>query len=81
MTTHFALMPAGITQKSNPNEDRKEVNTVALFESRQAAKKRAWDRQSKTDKTVRLESVHRRRQHEADKAAHLAALHGLRSNR
>jgi hypothetical protein len=83
MTNHFAtrLMPAGNAQKSTPNEDRREVSTMALFESRQAAKKRASDRPSEIDKAVRLESVRRHRQHQADKAAQLATLFGLRSNR
>lgn len=83
MTTHFAtrLMPAGINQKFNPNEDRRGVNTVALFESRQVANERAWDRPSEIEKALRLESVRRHRQQQADNAACLAALHGLRSFR
>ena len=83
MTIHFAtrLMPAGRTQKSTPNEDRREVNTVALFESRQAAKKRASDRPSEYEKAMQLESSRQQRQHQAEKAAHMAALFGLRSNR
>lgn len=83
MTTHFAtrLMPAGINQKFNPNEDKKEVNTVAIFESRQAAKKRVWDRSSAADMAARLESARLLRQMQLEKAAQQAALYALRINR
>lgn len=84
MTVHFAtpLMPAGTNQKSHPTtgKDRREVNTVALFDIRRDAK-RASNRLSEAEKAVRLESVLRRRQQQADKAAQLAVLNGLRSNR
>ena len=78
MTTHFAtrLMPAGTTQKSHPTQDRREVNTVALLDLFRDAKR--VSNQSDVEKALRLESVRRRRQLEADKAAHLAAFHGHR---
>ena len=76
------IMSAVITQKSHPTtgKDRREVNTVALFDFRRDAK-RAPERLSEAEKAVRLESVLRQRQHQADKAALTASLHGLRSYR
>ena len=78
------IMPAGITQKSHPRtgKDRREVNAVALFEIRRDAK-RAPERLSEAEKAVRLESALRQRQHQhqADKAALVASLFRLRSNR
>ncbi len=73
------LMPAVTTQKSLPTheKDRRGVNTVALFDNRRDAK-RASDRLSDVEKAKRLESALRQRQQQADKAAHLAAMHGLR---
>lgn len=76
------IMPAGTTPKFTPTTgtDRREVNTVALFDIRRDAK-RAPERLSEAEKAVRLESALRQRQHQADKAALMASLYGLRSNR
>lgn len=76
------IMPAGITQKSHPmtGKDRREVNNVALFDIRRDAN-RAPEGLSEAEKAVRLESALRQRQHEAHKAALMASLYGLRSNR
>lgn len=84
MTAHTVtrLMPAGTTQKTHPTpgKDRKGVNTVALFESMRS-QKRASMPLSEVEKAVRRESVDLRRQQLADKAAVIAALYGVRSNR
>ena len=75
-------MPAGSTQKSHPmtGKDRGEVNIVTLFDIRRDAS-RAPERMSEAQKAVRLEAALRQRQHQADKAALMASLFGLRSNR
>ena len=76
------IMPAGSTQKSHPmiGKDRREVNTVVLFDIRRDAS-RAPERLSEAQKAVWLELALRQRQHEADKAALMASLFALRSNR
>lgn len=83
-TRHAAtrLMPAGTTPKFTPTtgKDRREVNTVALFDIRRDAK-RAPERLSEAEKALRLDSALRQRQQHADNAALLASLHGMRSFR
>ena len=76
------IMPAEMTQKSHSTtgKDRREVNTVTLFGIRRDAQ-RAPERFSEAEKAMRLESVLRRRQQQIDKAALLAILFSVRSNR
>lgn len=83
MTTHFAtgLMSAGNTQKFNPNKDREEVNTVAIFESRQAAEKRASDQSVQIDRAVLLESMRQIRKAQSRKASIESGLYFLRNSR
>lgn len=82
MTTHFALMPAGITTTlPTLDKDRREVNTVALldlmlFDMFRDAR-RASD-QSDVAKALRMESARRRREHDKNQAAQLNAFRGFR---
>lgn len=83
MTTHLAtrLMHAGTTQKSHPTQDRKDVHTVAIFESRQAADKRASDQMSGIDRAILLESMRQRRKAQKRKESIESGLYNLRSSR
>lgn len=82
MTTQVTtrIMSAGITPLTIPKQDREEVNTVALldillFDMFRDAKR--VPQKSDLEKAKRLESVRRRRQQQADKAAELNAFHGF----
>lgn len=83
MTTHLAtrLMSAGTGQKSHPTQDRKGVNTVAIFQSRQAADKRASDQMSGIDRAILLESMRQRRKAQKRKESIESGLYNLRSSR
>ncbi len=83
MTTHLVtrLMPAGTAQNSHPTQDRTEVNTMAIFESRQAADKRSSDQMSGIDRAVILESMRQRRKAQKRKASIESGLYNLRSSR
>ncbi len=84
MTTHFAIMPAGITtQETLPtyDKDRRGVNSVALldfmlFDMFRDAK-RVSDR-SEVEKALRMQSVRHQRQLDEAKAAQMNAFHGFR---
>ena len=85
MTTKLEprLMPAQTLTDSSPTTgtDGEEVKDVAIFESRRARGKRAWDELSEIDRAVILESVRQRRKarQQQDRIHH--ELFGLRANR
>jgi len=85
MTTKLdpRLIPAQNLTDSSPTTgtDREEVKDVAIFESRQARNKRAWDELSELDRLVILESVRQRRKLRAHQDRIHAELFGLRANR
>jgi hypothetical protein len=61
--------------------DGEEVKDVAIFESRRARNKRAWDELSELDRLVILESVRQRRKMRAHQDRIHTELFGLRANR
>ncbi len=85
MTTKLdpRLMPAQNLTDSSPTTgtDRGEVKDVAIFESRRARGKRAWDELSEIDRLVILESVRQRRKARQQQDAIHHELFGLRANR
>ena len=85
MTTKLdpRLMPAQNLTDSSPTTgtDRGEVKDVAIFESRRARDKRAWDELSELDRLVILESVRQRRKAREQQDAIHRELFGLRANR
>ena len=85
MTTKLdpRLIPAQNLTDSSPTTgtDRGEVKDVAIFESRRARDKRAWDELSELDRLVILESVRQRRKLRAHQDRVHAELFGLRANR
>ena len=85
MTTKLdpRLMPAQTHTDSSPTTgtDRGEVKDVAIFESRRARGKRAWDELSEIDRLVILESVRQRRKMRAQQDKIHTELFGLRANR
>ena len=85
MTTKLdpRLIPAQNLTDSSPTTgtDRGEVKDVAIFESRRARDKRAWDELSELDRLVILESVRQRRKLRAHQDRIHAELFGLRANR
>ena len=85
MTTKLdpRLIPAQNLTDSSPTTgtDRGEVKDVAIFESRRARDKRAWDELSELDRLVILESVRQRRKLRAHQDKVHAELFGLRANR
>ena len=85
MTTKLEprLMPAQTLTDSSPTTgtDGEEVKDVAIFESRRARGKRAWDELSEIDRLVILESVRQRRKARQQQDAIHHELFGLRANR
>jgi len=85
MTTKLdpRLMPADDHTDSSPTTgtDGEEVKDVAIFESRRARNKRAWDELSELDRLVILESVRQRRKMRAHQDRIHTELFGLRANR
>ena len=89
MTTKLdpRLIPAQNLTDSSPTTgtDGEEVKDVAIFESRQARNKRAWDELPENDpaldRAVILESVRQRRKLRAHQDKIHAELFGLRANR
>lgn len=85
MTTKLdpRLMPAEDHTDSSPTTgtDGEEVKDVAIFESRRARNKRAWDELSELDRLVILESVRQRRKMRAQQDRIHTELFGLRANR
>ena len=85
MTTKLdpRLMPADDHTDSSPTTgtDGEEVKDVAIFESRRARNKRAWDELSELDRLVILESVRQRRRMRAHQDRIHTELFGLRANR
>ena len=85
MTTKLdpRLMPADDHTDSSPTTgtDGEEVKDVAIFESRRARDKRAWDELSELDRLVILESVRQRRKMRAHQDRIHTELFGLRANR
>ena len=85
MTTKLdpRLIPAQNLTDSSPTTgtDGEGVKDVAIFESRRARGKRAWDELSELDRLVILESVRQRRKLRAHQDRIHAELFGLRANR
>jgi hypothetical protein len=85
MTTKLEprLKPADDHTDSSPTTgtDGEEVKDVAIFESRRARDKRAWDELSELDRLVILESVRQRRKMRAHQDRIHTELFGLRANR
>ena len=85
MTTKLdpRLIPAQNLTDSSPTTgtDGEEVKDVAIFESRRARDKRAWDELSELDRLVILESVRQRRKLRAHQDRIHTELFGLRANR
>jgi hypothetical protein len=85
MTTKLdpRLIPAQNLTDSSPTTgtDGEEVKDVAIFESRQARSKRAWDELSELDRLVILETVRQRRKLRAHQDRIHNELFGLRANR
>ena len=85
MTTKLdpRLIPAQNLTDSSPTTgtDGEEVKDVAIFESRQARTKRAWDELSELDRLVILETVRQRRKLRAHQDRIHSELFGLRANR
>ena len=85
MTTKLdpRLIPAQNLTDSSPTTgtDGEEVKDVAIFESRRARGKRAWDESSEIDRAVILESVRQRRKLRAHQDRIHNELFGLRANR
>jgi len=85
MTTNLdtRLMPAQHTTHPTPTTGTpgEGVKEVALFESRSARGKRAWDELSEIDRQVLLEAVRQRRKHEAHKTRIYTELYGMRTNK
>ena len=85
MTTKLdpRLIPAHHLTDSSPTTgtDGEEVKDVAVFESRRARSKRAWDELSELDRLVILESVRQRRKMRAHQDRVHNELFGLRANR
>ena len=85
MTTKLdpRLIPAQNLTDSSPTTgtDGEEVKDVAIFESRRARSKRAWDELSEIDRLVILESVRQRRKLRAHQDRIHSELFGLRANR
>ena len=85
MTTKLdpRLIPAqNLTDSSRTTgTDRGEVKDVAIFESRRARDKRAWDELSEIDRAVLLESVRQRRIHQQRKRSIESNIYSLRSSR
>ncbi|MGH3459329.1 hypothetical protein [Aeromicrobium sp.] len=85
MTTKLdpRLKPADDHTDSSPTTgtDGEEVKDVAIFESRRARDKRAWDELSELDRLVILESVRQRRKMRAHQDRIHTELFGLRANR
>ena len=85
MTTKLdpRLIPAQNLTDSSPTTgtDGEEVKDVAIFESRQARTKRAWDELSELDRLVILETVRQRRRLRAHQDRIHSELFGLRANR
>ena len=57
------------------------VKAVAIFESRQARGKRAWDEMSEIDSAVLLESVRQRRIQQKRKRSIESSIYSMRSSR
>jgi hypothetical protein len=89
MTTNLEprLMPAQTLTDSSPTTgtDGEEVKDVAIFESRRARRKRAWDElpndDPALDRAVILESVRQRRKAREHQHRIHNELFGLRANR
>lgn len=85
MTTKLdpRLIPAQNLTDSSPTTgtDGEGVKNVAIFESRRARDKRAWDELSELDRLVILESVRQRRKMRAHHDRVHNELFGLRANR
>jgi len=85
MTTKLEprLMPADDHPDFSPTTgtDGEEVKDVAIFESRRARNKRAWDELSELDRLVILESVRQRRKMRAHQDRIHTELFGLRAKR
>jgi hypothetical protein len=85
MTTKLdpRLIPAQNLTDSSPTTgtDRGEVKDVAIFESRRARDKRAWDELSELDRLVILESVRQRRKAREHQEAIHREIYRLRANR
>jgi hypothetical protein len=85
MTTKLdpRLIPAQNLTDSSPTTgtDGEEVKDVAIFESRRARGKRAWDESSEIDRAVILESMRQRHKLREQQQAIHHELFGLRANR
>lgn len=85
MTTQLdpRLIPAQTLTHLSPTTgtDREEVKDVAIFESRRARGKRAWDELSEIDRAVLLETVRHRRKVLQQQQAIRTELFGVRANR
>lgn len=57
------------------------VKAVAIFESRRARGKRAWDEMSEIDRAVLLESVRQRRIQQKRKRSIESSIYNMRSGR
>ena len=82
MTTHInTFMPAQNPIHPDPTSGTpgEGVKAVALFESRQARGKRAWDELSEIDRQVLLEAVRQRRKYQAMKTKIYSELYGMRT--
>jgi hypothetical protein len=79
-TSDPRLMPAQNPTKPTPStatDDGKGVKAVAIFESRQARGRRAWDEMSEIDRAVLLESVRQRRKAQARKRSVINERNGM----
>lgn len=84
MTTKLEtrLMPAQNPTKPTPTTGSGEgVKAVAIFESRPARGKRAWDELSEIDRAVLLEAVRQRRKLQERQRQIYTEQFGLRTNR
>ncbi len=71
------------TENSSPTTGTvgEGVKAVAIFESRQARGKRAWDEMSEIDRAVLLESVRQRRVQQKRKRSIESSIYSMRSGR
>lgn len=71
------------TENSSPTTGTvgEGVKAVAIFESRQARGKRAWDEMSEIDRAVLLESVRQRRIQQKRKRSIESSIYNMRSGR
>lgn len=83
-TLDSRLMPAHTPTDPTPHPSGtpgEGVKAVAIFESRKAPERRAWDELSEIDRAVLLEAVRQRRRYQAQKQRMYSELFGMRINK